>query len=459
MGMRITFLGGTGTVTGSKYLVDIDTPQGALRVLVDCGLFQGLKRLRQRNREALAAKPSSIDAVILTHAHLDHSGWLPVLVRDGFRGHVHCTDGTRDLCNILLPDAAYLQEEHAAYANKRGFSRHKPAEPLYTRADASDALTRLRAHDFDTPVDLGSGVTLTFRPAGHIVGASSPLLQTPDGRSLLFSGDLGRPSDPVMNPPADMPAVDWLVTESTYGDRSHTNGDPADLLAEVVTRTCKRGGVVVIPSFAVGRAQSLMALLSRLRNEDRIPAVPMFLNSPMATNATDVLRKHLDDVRLTAKECADACALVRYVRTADESRALNERPGPMVIISASGMATGGRILHHLKRFGPSGRNTILFVGYQAEGTRGETLLRGSRMLRIHGEMVPIGAEVVRLDGLSAHADYDEIIDWMGTAPRPPRRVFVTHGAPQAAQALRVQIESRLGWSADVPELGDSVALR
>ncbi len=457
MGMRVTFLGGTGTVTGSKYLVDVTGPKGNTRVLVDCGLFQGLKRLRLRNREALSVAPSSIDAVVLTHAHLDHSGWTPVLVREGFAGRVHCTGGTRDLCYILWPDAAYLQEEHAAYANRRGFSRHHPAKPLYTKGDVTRALPRLDPHPFDTPVALAEGLTVQFRPAGHIVGAASVLFEA-HGERLLFSGDLGRPLDPVMNAPAPFPAADWLVVESTYGDRKHTDEDPSDVLADVVTRTAKRGGVVIIPSFAVGRAQSLMRLLSVLRSEGRIPPIPMFLNSPMATNATEVLRRHLDDVRLSADECAEACELVQYVRSADDSRALNERTGPMVIISASGMAAGGRVLHHLRRFAPEGRNTILFVGYQAAGTRGDALLNGSRLIRIHGEMVPIGAEVVRLDGLSAHADYDEIIEWLEGAPKAPRKVFVTHGAPQAADALLVQIKSRLGWRVTVPEFGQSVRL-
>ncbi len=457
MGTRITFLGGTGTVTGSKYLVDLSGPDGDARLLVDCGLFQGLKRLRLRNREPLPVDPASITAVVLTHAHIDHAGWLPVLVRDGFTGTVHCTHGTRDLCNILLPDAAYLAEEEAAYANRRGFSRHHPAAPLYTRADAAIALTRLRSHPFDTPVELRTGLSVTFRPAGHIVGAASLLFEA-HGERLFFSGDLGRPHDVVMRPPADLPAVDHLVVESTYGDRKHTAEDPADVLADVVCRTAARGGVVIIPSFAVGRAQSLMRLLSMLRRDGRIPSMPMYLNSPMATNATEVLRRHIADVRLTPRECQQACELVEYVRSADASRALNQRTGPMVIISASGMASGGRVLHHLKQFGPDGRNTILLVGYQAAGTRGEALLRGSRLLRIHGEMVPIGAEVVRLDGLSAHADYDEIIDWLGTAPTPPKTVFVTHGDPQASQALRLQIEGRLHWTVQVPELGDAVDL-
>lgn len=458
MGFHLTFLGGTGTVTGSKYLLDLRGPAGDTRVLVDCGLFQGLKALRLRNREPLPVDPASIDAVVLTHAHLDHSGWLPVLVRDGFSGRVHCTTGTADLCAILLPDAAHLQEEHAAYANRRGFSRHHPATPLYTRVEASRALERLAPHPFDAAVDLGAGLRVTFRPAGHIVGAAGVLLEA-NGERLLFSGDLGRPVDPVMSPPAPLPAVDWLVVESTYGDRKHPPEDPAEVLADVVTRTVERGGVLIIPSFAVGRAQSLMRMLAVLRRQGRIPAVPMFLNSPMATNATEVLRRHLDDVRISPAEVAEACALVQYVRSADESRALNRRSGPMIIISASGMAAGGRVLHHIARFGPEGRNTILFVGYQAVGTRGDALLQGSRLIRIHGEMVPIGAEVVRLDGLSAHADYDETVDWMGAAPAAPRCVFVTHGAPQAAEALRVQIESRLGWSVRVPEHGDTMQLR
>jgi metallo-beta-lactamase family protein len=458
MGIRVTFLGGTGTVTGSKYLVESRGPLGHVRVLVDCGLFQGLKRLRRRNREPLPVDPAEIDAVVLTHAHLDHSGWLPVLVRDGYAGRVHCTTGTRDLCGILLPDAAYLQEEQASYANRRGFSRHDPAKPLYTRTDATRALARLDGHDWNTAIELGPGLSVTFRPAGHIVGAASVLLEA-NGERLLFTGDLGRPHDPVMNPPAPMPSVDWLVVESTYGDRKHSTDDPADVLADVVTRTVQRGGVLIIPSFAVGRAQSLMRLLSVLRSEGRIPSVPMFLNSPMATNATEVMRAHIDDVRITASEASGACELVQYVRSAEESKLLNKRSGPMVIISASGMAAGGRVLHHIERFGPGGRNTILFVGYQAAGTRGNAMLSGTQLVRIHGEMVPIGAEVVRLDGLSAHADYDEIVAWMETAKKAPRRVFVTHGAPEASEALRVQIESRLGWRVEVPELGESLRLR
>ncbi|MCO4768611.1 MAG: MBL fold metallo-hydrolase [Deltaproteobacteria bacterium] len=456
--MTLTFLGAAGTVTGSKYLVEVKGTEGTARILVDCGLFQGLKALRLRNREPLAVPPGSIDAVVLTHAHLDHSGWTPVIVRDGFRGPVHCTDGTRDLCQILWPDAAYLNEEHADYANRRKFSKHRPAKPLFTKADAATALRQLRAHGFGDAIELPAGVTLRFRPAGHIVGAASVLLEH-QGRKLLFSGDLGRANDPVMAPPAPMPAVDWLVVESTYGERKHGAEDPADVLADVVNRTAERGGVLVIPSFAVGRAQSLMRLLALLRREGRIPEMPMYLNSPMATNATEVLRRHASEVRLTDQECDEACEVVEYVRTADDSRRLNDQRGPMVIISASGMVTGGRILHHLKSFGPDGRNTILFVGYQAEGTRGASLINGSRLLRIHGEMVPIGAEVARLDGLSAHADYDEIVTWLEGAPAAPQKVFVTHGAPHASQAVRVQIESRLGWPAHVPEIGERVKLR
>jgi len=457
MAISIRFLGGTGTVTGSKYLLDIDGEDGKARILVDCGMFQGLKPLRERNRQSLAVPPSSIDAVVLTHAHLDHSGWLPVLVRDGFSGSVHCTSGTLDLASILLPDAAWLQEEQSDYANRKGHSKHTPAKPLFSRSDVTKALRHLVHHEFDQPVSLPAGVTVTFRSAGHIVGAASVVFAI-GGKRLMFSGDLGRPYDPVMNPPAPMPAVDWLVVESTYGDRKHSLDDPADVLADVINRTVRRGGAVIIPSFAVGRAQSLMRLLSELRAQRRIPSVPMYLNSPMAISATEVLRRHASEVRLTQRECEEACEAVEYVRTADESRALNQRDDPMVVISASGMATGGRILHHLKRFAPEGRNTILFVGYQAAGTRGEALLNGSKLIRIHGEMVPIGAEVVRLDGLSAHADYDEIVDWLGTAPSPPRTVFVTHGAPAASQALRVQIESRLKWSCVVPQDGETVQL-
>jgi metallo-beta-lactamase family protein len=458
MSISITFLGGTGTVTGSKYLVEVHGPAGETRLLVDCGLFQGLKTLRTQNRDRLPVPASSIDAVLLTHAHLDHSGWTPVLVKDGFRGEVHCTSGTADLCAILWPDAAWLQEEQAEYANRRKFSRHAPAEPLFTRADAAAALRTLVPHEFSEPVSLPGGVTARFRPAGHIVGAASLLLEH-GGRTLMFTGDLGRPYDPVMNAPAPLPTVDWLVVESTYGDRKHTEDDPMEVLADVVNRTVARGGVLMIPSFAVGRAQSLMRLLAVLRRERRIPDVPMFLNSPMATNATEVLRRHASELRLTDRDCDEACEVVQYVRTAEESKGLNRRRGPMIIISAAGMVTGGRILHHLAAFGPDARNTVLFVGYQAEGTRGASMLNGARLLRIHGEMVPIGAEIARLDGLSAHADYDEIIEWMQEASAAPRTVYVTHGTPQSSQAMRVQIEGRLGWRAEVPAMGDRVTLK
>ena len=451
--MEIIFLGATGTVTGSKYLVSA----GAKKVLVDCGLFQGYKQLRLRNRAPLSVDPRAIDAVILTHAHLDHSGYLPLLVKNGFTGKVYCSEATRDLCAILLPDSGHLQEEEAEYANRRGYSKHAPALPLYTRADAEHALTRFAPVDFARDTDLGGGLTLHLLPAGHMLGSSMVRLRH-DGKTLLFSGDLGRPHDLIMVAPAEVTHTDYLVVESTYGDRRHDSIDPRQRLAEVINRTTARGGAVIVPAFAVGRAQSLMYLIHLLKAARAIPDLPVFLNSPMAVDATRVYHNHPGEHRLTPAQCDAMCAAAKMVNSVEESRALNLRKGPMIVISASGMATGGRVVHHLKAFAPDPNNTILFVGFQAGGTRGAAMLNGTETIKIHGEYVPVRAEVVSIDNLSAHADYAEILDWLKHFEAPPRQTFVTHGEPRAADALRHRIEEHLGWRTRVPEYLESVRL-
>jgi metallo-beta-lactamase family protein len=452
--MQLNFWGAAGTVTGSKYLVTT----GSRRVLVDCGLFQGLKELRLRNRTPFPVEPASIDAVVLTHAHLDHTGYLPLLVRNGFRGPVYCTEATRHLSEILLPDSGHLQEEEAAFANREGYSRHRPALPLYTRDDAVQSLERFAPIPYEEEVELGGGVSVRLHPAGHILGAATVRLRA-EGTSVLFSGDLGRPNDPILRPPAPAESADYLVVESTYGDRRHAAVDPAESLAEVVTRTAARGGSVVIPAFAVGRTQTLLYLVRHLKEEGRIPDLPVFLDSPMAGAATRVFREHGAAESLLDQAEVDAvCDAAKVVETVQESKRIDRGAFPRIIISASGMATGGRVLHHLKVFAPDPRNTILFTGYQALGTRGGDMVRGAEEVKIHGAYVPVRAEVASLDNVSGHADYAEILEWLRTVPAAPRRTFITHGEPAAADALRRRIEEELSWSCRIPEHGEQAEL-
>jgi metallo-beta-lactamase family protein len=452
--MRITFWGAAETVTGSRFLVETSRA----RVLVDCGLFQGVKRLREQNWEPFPVDPETIDAVLLTHAHVDHSGYLPALVRDGFRGRVWCTPLTAALAGILLPDTAHLQEEDARYANKRRSSRHRPALPLFTQADAARALERMLPHGFASPFAPAPGVEASFSPAGHILGAASVLLHDGEaGGSVLFSGDLGRSDDLVMLPPAPPPAADHVVVESTYGNRQHPSEDPAQILADVVTRTARRGGIVLIPSFAVGRAQTVLHILAELRREGRIPGVPTFLNSPMAVHATELFLSAPREHRLDEEQLAALCHGVELVRSIDESKRLTARRGPMIVLTASGMLTGGRVLHHLFQVAPDRRSTIVLAGYQAAGTRGETLANGARSLRVFGEDIPVRARVVQLDSLSAHADGDELVAWLRSAPSAAR-ASVVHGEPTAADTLRRRIRHELGWQAAVPGLGESVVV-
>jgi len=457
--MQLRFLGATGTVTGSRYLVE----HRGRRLLVDCGLFQGLKQLRLRNWDALPLPASRIDAVVLTHAHIDHSGFLPRLIRLGFRGRVHCTRGTQELCALLLPDSGHLQEEEAEYLNRHGRSKHHPALPLYTQEEGRAALERLSPHEFGQGFEPLPGLRATFRPAGHILGAASVLLESSDesgepGTRVLFSGDLGRDDDLLMKPPAAPPACDTLVVESTYGDRLHPREDVLDALAAVIARTAARGGTVVVPAFAVGRAQALLHCIGELKAAGRIPDMPVYLNSPMAADVTGLYRRHIGEHRLDAAQCARLGAVARIVATVEESRRLNELKYPSIIVSASGMASGGRVLHHLKAYAPRARNTVLLSGFQAMGTRGAALQAGATDLRIHGETVPVRAEVARIDGLSAHADRDGLLAWIGALPTAPRQVFVTHGEPAAADALRQAVQARHGWPCSVPEYLEDVVL-
>ncbi len=444
--MQITFLGATGTVTGSKYLVEVDDR----RFLVDCGLFQGLKQLRLRNRQPLPFAPDSLDAVILTHAHIDHSGYLPLLVRNGYKGPIYCTAPTRDLCAILLPDSGHLQEEEAETANRYGYSKHRPALPLYTKADALASLEQFEALDFGRDFELPGGTTLRFDRSGHMLGSAYVRL-TGRSHDLLFSGDLGRPDEALLLPPEPVDGADYLIVESTYGDRLHTTEDPSDELADVVSRTAARGGAVLIPAFAVGRAQSVLYHLHRLLDQKRIPDIPIFIDSPMAGRATEVYREHGHETKLGAAGCEAVCRTATVTESVEDSKKIDRMNIPRIIISASGMATGGRVVHHLKALAPDSRNTILFAGYQAAGTRGATILSGAPSVKIHGAYVPVRAEVQALDNVSAHADYSEILAWLRHFQRTPRNTFITHGEPSAADALRLHIEESLGWRCTVPE--------
>jgi metallo-beta-lactamase family protein len=442
----LRFLGAADTVTGSRYLLE----SGSTRVLIDCGLFQGLKVLRERNRASFPVPPGSIDAVVLTHAHLDHSGYIPALVRDGFRGRVYATEATTELAGVMLTDSGYLLEEEARHAASHRWSAHRNPLPLYTAADAERALPRFHPVRFHDAVEVAPDVEVSFTPAGHILGAAG-VHASVGGTSLHFTGDLGRGSDPVMRPPAALERCDVLVVESTYGDRVHAAVDPASVLEDVITRISRRGGVVLIPAFAVGRTESVLLQLARLRQAGRIPDVPIYLNSPMAIEVAEIYHRHPDEHRLSAAEIDLMYSVATPVHSVDESKLLNLRGGPMIIISASGMLTGGRILHHLAAYGPDPRNAIILTGYQAAGTRGSALLGGADSLRIFGRDVPIRAEVVSLAGLSAHADSDELMAWMAAVAEPPRAVYVTHGEPTAADTLRARIKRELHWNVRVPE--------
>jgi len=479
--ISVTFFGAARTVTGSKYLVE----SNGARVMVDAGLFQGLKELRVRNWQDLPFPASSIDAIVLTHAHLDHCGYLPRLVAQGFRGRVFCTQGTQDLCRIVLADAGRLQEEDAAYANRHQFSKHKPALPLYTEVDAQRAISQLQPCGYDRPMPVASGIEVDFINAGHLLGSSYVRMRI-DGRTILFGGDLGRFGRPVLPDPTMVSAADYLLVESTYGNRVHEKDDDGARLAEIVNDTFKRGGKLIIPAFAIGRVEELCYWLKRLEAERRIPVLPVFVDSPMAAAALAryTERVHELDPELRPEEhddraphdaaapdppeirrrhamqeremCVFCTERFRVVGSAEESKQLTASRVPAIVISASGMAEGGRVLHHLKAALPHDRNTVLFAGYQGAGTRGRRLVDGEKSVKIHGEWVPVAARIERIDSMSAHADADEILRWLHGFAAPPRRTFIVHGEPDAQAALGERIDRELRWTHTAPEYGERV---
>jgi len=455
----LTFLGAAGTVTGSRFLVEAP---GA-RVLVDCGLFQGGKALRERNWAPSTADPASLDAVVLTHAHLDHTGYLPRLVREGFTGPVHATPYTAELARLVLEDSARLQEEDADYANRKGFSKHRPALPLYDHDDARHAIAKIVHLGFGAGTDIAPGVRVTLQRAGHILGSSSALLSLPGGERVFVSGDVGRPSHPLLLPPEPFPPSDVALVESTYGNRRHEPAEQAlDRLADVISRTAKRGGVVVIPAFAVDRTEVVLHALSQLRHAGRVPDLPVHVDSPMALA---VLRVYEDAVASQDPELRPGLrdhdpfdiGELHAERSREDSKTINDISYPTIIVSSSGMATGGRVLHHLVRRLPDPRNAVVLVGFQAQGTRGRALADGARSVKMFGQDVPVRAEVVTVDAFSVHADADELVAWMRPAPAPTA-AFLVHGEPSGSAALRDRMATELGWSASVPSLGDRTVL-
>jgi metallo-beta-lactamase family protein len=461
---RITFLGAAGTVTGSKYLIEA----GGKRLLVDCGLFEGSKELRQRNWESLPIDPAIIDWVLLTHAHIDHTGYLPRLVRDGFRGPIHSNGATRDLCALLLPDSAHLQEEDARHAARKGYTPHKPPLPLYTVVESQTALAQFREIPRAGTFSISPQFSVRTHDAGHILGSSwLELTITENGRQALvvFSGDLGRYGQPILKNPEPPTRADFLLCESTYGDRDHPPGSVPDELADIVNQTAKRGGTIVIPSFAVGRTQTLMYYLRQLEEEQRIPRLPTYVDSPMAISVTDIYENHREDhdLEFTLEEKQgnhDPLNVheVHMTRAVEDSKKINEVVSPCIIISASGMATGGRILHHLARRLPDSRSAVLLVGYQAEGTGGRALQEGAKYFRIHGEEVPVRARIIEITQLSAHAGRSELLRWLSGFQAPPRQTFLVHGEPVALNALRDAVTSQFHWPVTIPAYQQSFDL-
>jgi metallo-beta-lactamase family protein len=455
----LTFLGAARTVTGSRHLLDID----GTRVLVDAGMFQGLKELRLRNWEDFPVPPGSIDAIVLTHAHLDHVGYLPRLVAQGYRGRVFCTAGTQDLCRVVLPDAARIQEEDARQANKRGYSKHSPAEPLYTEVDAARALTQLQPVGYDREIEILPGISIEFAMAGHLLGSAYVVTRVTKGPTILFGGDLGRYGRPVLPDPTDPVAADIALVESTYGDRDHVPDDDGEAFAQIVRDTDARGGKLIIPAFAIGRVEEVLYWLRKLEQERRIPVMPVYVDSPMATHALHYYSSRVGeldpDMRPTRKGVSTfATARFQAIASAQQSKELTASRRSAVVISASGMATGGRVLYHMAAALPDARNTILFVGYQAAGTRGRALVDGAREVRIHGQSIPVGATIARIDSMSAHADRNEILRWLSAFPTPPGRLCLVHGEPGPMDALKARISETLGWSALTPAHQERIEL-
>ncbi len=460
---KLTFLGAAGTVTGSRHLLETH----GKRLLIDCGLFQGVKKNRLKNWDAFPEAPALIDEVILTHAHIDHTGYLPRLVKDGFKGPIHCTDATADLVKILLPDTGHLQEEEARYANKRGYSKHNPARALFTEVDALDVFPLLTPVEYGQHINLAEGLRGKYRDAGHILGSAWLDLKSQNGersRKILFSGDLGRPFDPVLRSPSQPYNVDYLILESTYGDRLHEDLDPRKEFAKIVTKTLDRGGMVVVPAFSVGRTQTLLYMIREMEEAGQLPPVPIYVDSPMALKALEVHRRHIQDLNLNCRKAhIEGTRLfmpqkLKLCPKLDQSKAIHNAREKGIIISASGMATGGRVLHHLSNRLPNERNTILFVGYQAEGSRGRILLEGAKELKMFGQMVPVNASVEYVSGFSGHADYHEILAWLLGFNKRPEKVFLVHGEDGPREAMADHIRKHLKWDVVVPKEGETVEL-
>lgn len=451
--MKIQFLGATQTVTGSKYLLT----SGKTRILIDCGLYQGYKWLRERNREPLPVKASSLDAVILTHAHIDHTGYLPVLFKEGFRGQVYCHHATKALCDILLRDAAHLQEEDARFYARHQIGKHATPQPLYDMDMAVGSLRLMKGVSFGNSFHVDD-LKITLQPVGHLLGAASVIIEG-EGRRVGFSGDVGRPDDLFMFPPAPLPELDVLILESTYGNRRHPQTDPWQQLETIVNETTARGGVLAVPSFAVGRTQILLHMLTRLMEQQRIRRMPIYLDSPMAIDASEIYCEYEELHRLDQAECRNLCQATTFTRTVSESKALDEESDSHIIIAGSGMATGGRILHHMKRLLPDPKNTIMFTGFQAGGTRGANMLSGTEAIKIHGAYVPCKAHIALLDGLSGHADYAEITDWLQQSALSPNTfVYLVHGEPDAADHQRKYIEEHLPLTVKVAEYMQTITV-
>jgi metallo-beta-lactamase family protein len=454
----LTFLGAAGSVTGSKHLLEI----AGRRILIDCGLFQGLKELRLRNWAPFPIDPTLVDAVILTHAHLDHCGYLPRLVAQGFGGRVFCTAGTRDLCTLVLDDAARLQEEDATHANRFGYSKHHPAEPLFTRIDAAQALRRLQPVGYERAVPVAPGVEVDFLNAGHLLGSAFARVRS-EGRTILFGGDLGRYGRPVLPDPVSVDEADILLVESTYGDRLHEPDDGGKRLAAIVNETIARGGKLIIPSFAIGRVEEVLYWLKRLEESRQIPPLPIYLDSPMATSAlqfyTDRISELDPDLASTPRD-RRVFWTQHFVAVASpqQSKELVASKKPAIVIASSGMATGGRVLHHLEKALPDTRNTVLFVGYQAAGTRGRLLIDGMAEVKMHGRIISVAAKIERLDSMSAHADAGELLRWLSGFSRAPRMTYLVHGEPSALEALRARIQNAYRWPVHVPAYLEKVEL-
>ena len=468
--MTLTFLGAARTVTGSKHLLDLD----GHRILVDCGMFQGLRVLRDRNWAPFPVAAKSINAVVLTHAHLDHCGLLPRLVGQGFTGRIFCTPATADLAKIVLADAAKLQEEDAERANRKGYTKHQPALPLFTVSEANRAMLQLQPVGYDRPVPIAPGVTVEFVNAGHLLGSAYGRVTIEStGKRLLFGGDLGRFGRPVLPDPTFVDTADVLLVESTYGDRTHEEDDGGKLLAGIINETIKRKGKVVIPAFALGRVEELLYWLSLLEERRQIPALPVYVDSPMSSAVLTEYRRRMGELDPDVSRYAVskgehaaserravgfATAKLTVLSSIRESRDVQESSDPAIVISSSGMATGGRVLHHLARVLPDPRNTVLFAGYQSVGTRGRSLKDGAKMVKIHGQEIPVRAEIAALESMSAHADANEILTWLRHFKQPPAVTFLVHGEPGAMDTLRARIERELGWTVRTPEHGEKVAI-